>query len=351
MALSATAITPVNDPNSLDSSNAASKVYPPQSGTSTTSNDIGANLQILRNQTHTLNEVKYAKAGGIITGLVDINQATVNGNALEATGNGTGEGAVITGGATGRGASIQAGGGNNIGAYCVGAGTGPGVSALGGATGSGVVAVAGGGNNYGVDATGTGTASGVTATGGATGNGGIFAAGGGNANGIASTGAGTGSGVTCTGGTTGPGLTATPGTAQTNTAPTCAARFAGYIQLTGTDPNAGVDPGANNVLHAANIIKAWCTLDSSYAIRASYNVDTITTVLGDIKKLTFKRAMADNTYGVKIHVHGTTVMSGSHNGLANKNAGDFQFVLYRTDTGATGIGSADEVYIEVTGMQ
>jgi hypothetical protein len=73
MALSPTVITPVLDPNCLDSSNAASEVYPPLAGTTTTANDVGAGEQILRNQTHTLNEVKADLAGDTFTGLVVFN--------------------------------------------------------------------------------------------------------------------------------------------------------------------------------------------------------------------------------------------------------------------------------------
>ena len=73
MALSPTKITPVNDPNCLNAANAASEVYPPLAGTTTTANDVGAAEQILRNQTHTLNEVKVAKAGDTMTGLLIAN--------------------------------------------------------------------------------------------------------------------------------------------------------------------------------------------------------------------------------------------------------------------------------------
>ena len=73
MALSATPIIPVLSANSLDSAHADSKVYPPQSGTTTTSNDVGAGEQILRNQTHTLNEIKVDIAGDTMTGLLTAN--------------------------------------------------------------------------------------------------------------------------------------------------------------------------------------------------------------------------------------------------------------------------------------
>lgn len=58
MPLSAVAIIPILDPDSLDTTNNASKVYPPQPGTNTNANDVGAGEQVLRNQTHTLHRRK-----------------------------------------------------------------------------------------------------------------------------------------------------------------------------------------------------------------------------------------------------------------------------------------------------
>ena len=205
-------------------------------------------------------------------------------------------------------------------------------------------------NTPALDATGNGTGSGAVITGGATGSGAVIEAGGGNNPGVSATGAGTGAGLAATGGTTGPGLTAVNGTAQTNTAPTVAAQFAGYIQLTGTDPNAGVNPGAGNVLHGANIPKAWCVFNTSYTIVASYNVDSITTVLGDIKKLTFKRAMADTNYLVHIQQRGSLGGLGEANN--NVNVGDFEFVLYKSSDLSTGfVASATHGMILVFGLQ
>lgn len=349
MALSAVAITPVNDPNSLDDSNAASKVYPPQPGTTTTANDVGSAEQVLRNQTHTLNEVKVNRAGDTMTDTLVITTSTANQPALNATGNGTGSGVDAIGGATGRGGTFQAGGGNAIGVYSTGSGTGAGVSGLGGAAGNGGEFIAGGGNASGVLSTGNGSGNGITATGGATGKGGAFVAGGGNTAGLSSVGTGTGAGAALTGGTTGPGLTATNGTAQIATAPTVAGQFAGYVEMTGADPNPTVDPGANNALHGANILKSWVVFDDSYNILDGYNIASITNVAGAIHKITFVRAMLNTTYGVKVHVNGLPGYSGAHNGV--KNLTDFNFVLFKTDTLALGMPVGGEGFIEVTGRQ
>lgn len=211
---------------------------------------------------------KVDRAGDdAVTGRITITVATTNRSALVATGNGTGYGANATGGATGGGGLFTAGGGNNIGCYGLGRGTEPGVQGLGGATGAG----------------------------------GNFIAGGGNASGLVAAGNGSGSGVSCSGGATGAGLVAANGTPQTNTAPTCAARFAGYIQLIGTDPNPGVDPGANNALHAKSVAKALCVVEvgtgGPYTPTGdSYNIDSVTDVVTGSYNITLKRAMATTAY-------------------------------------------------------
>lgn len=117
---------------------------------------------------------------------------------------------------------------------------------------------------------------------------------------ITATGNGTGAGANLTGGATAPGVVAVNGTAQTNTAPTCAGQFAGYVQLTGTTPNQGVDPGANNVLHKSNICHARCTVQvgpgGPYTPDSSYNIDTVTDVGTGIYQVTMKRQLANNKY-------------------------------------------------------
>lgn len=73
MGLSSTKITPVLDANCLNAANAASEVYPPLDTTTVNANDVGAGEQILRNQTHTLNELKANLSGATFTGLVTAN--------------------------------------------------------------------------------------------------------------------------------------------------------------------------------------------------------------------------------------------------------------------------------------
>lgn len=351
MALSATPITPVNDPNSLDSSNAASKVYPPQPGTTTTANDVGAAEQILRNQTHTLNEVKVDRAGDTMTGRLIVGAAAAtNNNAIQATGDGTGAGITATGGSSGNGAIIAAGGGNNNGTTSTGAGTGSGVRGVGGSAGIGGTFIAGGGNNAGVSASGAGSGAGITATGGSTGNGGTFTAGGGNAHGIASEGAGTGSGITCTGGATGPGISAVNGTAQTNTAPTIAGTFAGIVQLTGTDPLQGVNPGANNAIHGINICKALCTVEvgagGPYTKDEAYNVNSVIDIATGVYEVAFHRAMADANYAITF----STNVLGLVAGVNTKSTGGFRFHVFNTVTG-NAVATTTTVCFHVFGRQ
>jgi hypothetical protein len=279
---------------------------------------------------------KVAKAGDTMSDTLDIDATTSNANALEATGNGTGEGAVITGGATGRGASIQAGGGNNIGAYCAGAGTGPGVSALGGATGRGGEFLAGGGNTAGLLATGTGTGPGGILTGGPTGNGATCAAGGsGNGHGVVATATGTGSGIVATGGATGPGITASPGTASSAAVPQCAGKFAGYIEITADDPAAGVIPPDAHVFYGLSGCKAYVTVEvdgasGPYSKDDEHNVGVVDDVATGVYSVDFGRDMASAAYTVS---WGCDVL-GVGVAIHNKTAGGFQFTTYDTNTKA-----------------
>jgi hypothetical protein len=236
---------------------------------------------------------KVAKAGDTMTGRLIVGTSGTNQNGIESTGNGTGAGISTVGGATGNGGRFEGGGGNANGAFCVGKGTGAGVSATGGATGPGVSA---------------------------------------------------------TGGAAGVGLTAANGVSQTATAPTCAIQSAGYLQMTGASPNPNVDPGANNALHGSNIPKAWCTIDTSYTVLDGHNIASVTNVAGSIYKVTFARPMANANYGVSIQQHGAPGGSGSLN--SNKNAGDFEFVLYKTNDLSLGfVASTTHAYIEVMGRQ
>lgn len=171
-----------------------------------------------------------------------------------------------------------------------------------------------------------------------------------NTSAITTTGNGTGSGATCTGGATGPGVTAASGTAQTGAAPTCAGTFAGYIQLTGADPNQGVDPGANNVLHAMAIPKALCNVvlsgGSPYTPLGSLNVDTVEDTVNPAEyKVTFKRKMATGVYFPQVSVR--TVGYGA--AVVGMNDTDFTFRVYKTSDLALTTGQT--VIITVCGAQ
>jgi len=169
-------------------------------------------------------------------------------------------------------------------------------------------------------------------------------------NAISGFGSGVGAGLVGVGGASGPGLVAGSATLPTALAPTKAGEFYGFVQITGPQPNSNVDPGANNALHATNIIKTWVTFDTSYVVLDGYNVLSVTNVAGQIWKVTFVRAMANANYGVSIHVHGAPGFSGALN--TNKTASSFEFVLFKTDTLALGFGAGTtHAYIEVVGRQ
>lgn len=278
--------------------------------------------------------LKVAKAGDTMTGKLTISPSTaVQGlqvsagaasdqNAIQATGNGIGPAIIGTGGVNAAGASFTAGGGNNFGIRGIGAGTGEGVRGQGGAAGVGGTFLAGGGNNAGVSASG----------------------------------AGTGAGIAATGGTTGPGVTAVNGTAQTNTAPTCAMQAAGYVQLTGTDPDAGVDPGANNAVHGASVTKARGRLVVSgsppYTFADNYNFATTSTVPGaGTHRVTMIRAMADTNYSVFVNVHGDVGYSASETNIAGRTTSAFEVTVFATDTLTPGVGTITCIDIRVEGRQ
>ncbi len=195
---------------------------------------------------------------------------------------------------------------------------------------------------------GGGSVAAITATGGASGPGGRFVAGGTNY-GVRGEGADGFPGGSFLGGPTGPGLVAQSGTAPLASTPTEAGRFTGFIRLNGADPDGGVDPGENNVIHPATIMKASVTIDSSYAILERYNVASVTQIMGDEYRVTFTRPMANALYGVKIFVHGAPGYSGAMNSI--KTTTHFNFVLFKTTDLSLGFGTADEAYIEVTGRQ
>jgi hypothetical protein len=134
-------------------------------------------------------------AGGSVLALKQLNIVNSSGDALVATGGGTGCGINATGGSGGGGAGLRAFGG----------GSGSGIQAMGGGAGGfGISATAGAAGNPAVQLQGSGNGPGMSILGGASGSGLVVAAGaGGNGDGVSATGNGAGSGLVATGGVTG----------------------------------------------------------------------------------------------------------------------------------------------------
>lgn len=299
MSLTSTALTPVNDPNCLDTANNASKVFEVQSGTPTNKNDADFNNQRLRNQTHTLNEIKVNRAGDTITGTLTISPSgAVQGlvvsagpasgqTAVQGTGNGIGQGAVFSGGTNGAGGTAQAGGGNNFGWRGIG-----------------------GGNEVG----------------------GEF-----------------------TGGTTGSGIRARAGTASTDTAPTLAALVVdGGMTMTGVvSPKSDVDPGADFCQFPQSMNTASAILESdgagNFTVRTvggkkiGFNVASWTGNASGVATVTFTRALPGNNY--RMHVDVADPYFGRWNGV--QNVGNFQFVV-KDGAGATVNLTTTAITVSVT---
>ena len=244
-------------------------------------------------------------------------QANSNTPAIVATGNGTAEGATITGGPTGRGATLQAGGGNTVGARCIGAGIGVGVSGTGGAAGAGGEFVAGGGNTAGVLCLGTGS----------------------------------GAGASLTGGTTGVGVIATPGTASTAPVPQCAGQFAGFIEITAVDPAAVVVPPAGkHVIYGLSVCKAYCSVDvvtgGPIVKNDEHNIFSVTEIALGNYQVTFLQVMASADYTVTL----STNFAGRGASWNSKTASGFRFTVYDTAPVAA-TGAATTVDFQVFGRR
>lgn len=156
--------TLVVDASGLADANAV-KVGPTGAGTAQTARDLGLALPAVAPGTANGLFIAGTNAPVTITGSGDaltLTSSGANGNAINATGNGTGAGLKVTGGATG-----------------------PGLQALGGGSGgAGIVATANGGNANGITALGNGSGHGVLATGGTVSGDGLRAAGGGTGHGL-----------------------------------------------------------------------------------------------------------------------------------------------------------------------
>lgn len=91
------------------------------------------------------------------------------------------------------------------------------------------------------------------------------------------------------------------------------------------------DPGKDNLLTAANILKAWglVTLDNgTVTIHDGYNIDDITIDVSTIAEVTFVREMADANYAVTFG-YGTRDITVFH---GTKTTTGFSFTLYETST-------------------
>lgn len=259
-------------------------------------------------------------------------QDTSNGNAVTATGNGTGAALAATGGSSG-GAGVSATGG---------ASSGRGVNATGGATsGVGVYGTGGSPNGEGVHGAGTGTGAGVNGAGGATSGIGVYGSGGApNGGGVQGQGTGTGAGVSGTGGasdgvggvfvggaTNGTGITGT-GTGDgaggkffntssatassavegwSNSANAAGGFFSnastgpavhvnnGHIKMTGSNPLSTT--GYVNHLTPKNVPKAWGCITAAAGVIDGFNIASIVDI-GDSVRVTFASAMANANYAV-----------------------------------------------------
>lgn len=278
MALSPTKITPVLDPNCLDAANAASEVFPPLATTTTLANDVGAGEQKLRNQTHTLNEVKVNRSGDTMTGRLTITPAAATNGLVVSAGPGSNQNA------------IQA----------TGDGIGPAIIGTGGVNAVGATFAAGGGNNFGVRGTGAGTEPG-----------GEFI-----------------------GGTTGAGMKARAGTASTAVAPTYAmlAVDGGFHMSGVVSPDATVNPGIDFAQFPQSIVTSSALVTSNvFTVNASgFNVATFAGTAGGIATITFVRPLPGNNY--RIHVFAQDGYDARWNGV--QNVGNFQFIVRDQATNA-----------------
>lgn len=221
-----------------------------------------------------------------------------------------GTGVEAFGGSNAAGVDARGGNvGNTVGVLGQGHGSGSGMVGTGGTSGGpGVKGFGGGSNSTGVYGEGTGTGPGVEGLGEANGRGGQFFGGPTNGTGVLAEGGGTsGIGLDAIGqgaGTVGPAVRATAAHgAVTDVAVEVAS---GTIFFSGSQVGALVDPGANNVLSAANTPKFWGVLRTDGAgnvgIVDGYNFATVTIVGGGTNSshavVTFARSMADDKYAV-----------------------------------------------------
>lgn len=224
----------------------------PSPGDLVTAGSVGIIAQGAANLSKRLYDTKVERSGDTMTGALDVTAAAASGDVgVTATGDGVGSGLFGTGGAT-SGAGVEGVGGapNGKGVYGEGSGSGVGGEFVGGATGGGVVA------------TGGGAAAGGTFTGGATGK-----------------------GVVCDSGSASvPALDVGVGNAI----------------FTGTSTAATADPGFNDYLCGANVLKAFAKVElgagTAALVAGSFGVASAVRTSTTVVRVTLVRAMADANY-------------------------------------------------------
>lgn len=191
--------------------------------------------------------------------------ASTNGNAVSATGSGTGAGALLAGGATGNGVTASGGATSGFGAYGAGGGT----------SGIGVYGIGGAPNGIGTSGQGTGTGLGGYFVGGTTGDGLSAVGGGSSKTGLVGTGGAGGAGVIGVAGTAASG-----GTRQT----AVAAQQGDLLFTTVTNPTSTTSIA--NSLTAANVVKLWARVDTDGAgnatVQSGFNVASVGITAGDL---------------------------------------------------------------------
>jgi hypothetical protein len=213
-------------------------------------------------------------------------------------------------------------------------------------------------DNDAITGTGDGSGFGVKGIGGATGGGGRFIGTGNGSTGVSAVGGPSGgSGIVATGGTGGLAAELYPGTAQTGATAQMGVYAEGYLRLAGTQINAFVDPGANNVLHGANIPKArgraYLGGVPPYAfVGTPYGFTSTLAVTGaGTTRFTMIRAMADTNYEVHAQIHGAVGYAVSETNIGARTTTSFELTVFSTTTGTPGVGPAQYLDILVMGKQ
>jgi len=171
----------------------------------------------------------------------------------------------------------------------------PGIEATGGAGAAGGSFIGGTGGAPGVIGVGTTNAAGVTGTGNGSGAGGTFT-GGASGNGATATGGGAGAGLVATGGATGKGIVCDSGSAAV---PALDVGVGNQV-FTAASPAATANPGFNDYLCGANVLKAFAKVELGAGTAAltagSFGVASAARTSATVVRVTLVRAMADANY-------------------------------------------------------